>query len=132
MRLINGMRLTVGELLGGGGTDSNDKPLKFKQEENTSVPTYNAEGSDGQVYGFTLGDVRVQVVASGKPDIVEQRRRGYPLPKEDARKADEMIKKQEEEQQKKREQAGLVAPQPTLTPTVERPTEFKVGESPRA
>lgn len=94
MVLSNGARITLGSALGGGQTDDNGKTLKFKEDKDSGGQSFTAEGSDNQVYGFTMGDVTVTIVKNGKPDLVDQRKRGIPISKADAEKADEMIKQE--------------------------------------
>ena len=90
----NGSKVPVAELLGGTATDTKNKTLKFQQEKDTSIPTFTAKGKDNQVYGFSLADIVATVSVQPEPNLKEQRKQGWPMPKEDAKKADDEIKQE--------------------------------------
>jgi hypothetical protein len=90
----NGSKIAVAELLGGTATDSKNKALKFQQEKDTSIPAFTAKGKDGNTYGFSLADIVATVTVLPEPNKKELRKQGFPLPKDEAKQADNEIKEE--------------------------------------
>jgi outer membrane biosynthesis protein TonB len=90
----NGSKVAVAELLGGTATDSKNKTLKFQQEKDTSIPAFTAKGKDGNTYGFSLADIVATVTVSPEVNKKELRKQGFPMPKDEAKEADNAIKEE--------------------------------------
>lgn len=98
MKLSNGSQVSVAEAL--VGTDSNDKPLNFRQEKDVSAPRFTAKGSDKQVYSFGLDGAITTVTVGPKPDLKKDRKEGKPIPRDKVKEVDEKIKKEKEREEK--------------------------------
>ena len=91
--------------------DARGKVVKFEQKKDTNPPVFEGQGTDGQLYMFSLSDALVGVTVV--PKVVDNkalRRRnpGIPLPKDEGKKIDEEIKKEDEERLEK-EGAGMTS-----------------------
>lgn len=98
--------ITMNEALGGAITDDKGKPVKFKQVEKSEPPRFEGKGSDGRTFGFQAGDALVSVTASSPADLKNLRRqsKGFPVPKDEAKKIDDEIAKERGEQEKSEEE----------------------------
>ena len=111
--------ITMDQALSGGITDDKGKPVKFKQVEKSEPPRFEGHGSDGRTFGFQAGDALVSVSATSPADLKALRRqsKGFPVPKDEAKKLDDEIAKErgedktEEEKQAEREEQQTAAQQ---------------------
>ena len=53
-QVIDGRRMSVGEILGGAAQDSNGAQLKFEQVKDSSPPVFEAKGTDNKIYSFKM------------------------------------------------------------------------------
>ena len=103
--------ITMDQALSGAITDDKGKSVKFKQVEKSEPPRFEGKGSDGRTFGFQAGDALVSVTASSPADLKALRRqsKGFPVPKDEAKKLDDEIAKErgedktEEEKEKEKE-----------------------------
>ena len=117
--------ITMDQALSGAITDDKGKPVKFKQVEKSEPPRFEGHGSDGRTFGFQAGDALVSVTASSPADLKALRRqsKGFPVPKDEAKKLDDEIAKErgedktEEEKEKEKEQEQQAAGSTTTTTT---------------
>jgi hypothetical protein len=88
--------ITMDQALSGGITDDKGKPVKFKQVEKSEPPRFEGHGSDGRTFGFQAGDALVSVSATSPADLKALRRqsKGFPVPKDEAKKLDDEIAKE--------------------------------------
>ena len=100
MTPANGSQVTVAQVLSGTLTDTKEKPLNFKVEKGTSVPTFIARGKDGQIYSVSLDSALVTMNVAPKPNYKQLRKEGRPIPKDKAEEADKQIKKEKEREEK--------------------------------
>lgn len=105
VKVQNGQLVPLSQALGGQLDDNKDKKLKFEQEKDVNIPTFSAKGKDKQVYGFSLADIMVTVTVSPEPNLKEQRKQGWPMPKDDAKKADQEIKEEKKAAKEARKKA---------------------------
>lgn len=109
--------ITMDQALSGAITDDKGKSVKFKQVEKSEPPRFEGKGSDGRTFGFQAGDALVSVTASSPADLKALRRqsKGFPVPKDEAKKLDDEIAKErgedktEEEKEKEKEQEQQTA-----------------------
>lgn len=101
--------ITMDQALSGGITDDKGKPVKFKQVEKSEPPRFEGKGSDGRTFGFQAGDALVSVTASSPTDLKDLRRRskGFPVPKDEAKKIDDEIAKERGEDEDKTQEQKL-------------------------
>ena len=88
--------ITMDQALSGAITDDKGKSVKFKQVEKSEPPRFEGKGSDGRTFGFQAGDALVSVSASSPADLKALRRqsKGFPVPKDEAKKIDDEIAKE--------------------------------------
>ena len=88
--------ITMDQALSGAITDDKGKSVKFKQVEKSEPPRFEGKGSDGRTFGFQAGDALVSVTASSPADLKALRRqsKGFPVPKDEAKKLDDEIAKE--------------------------------------
>ena len=88
--------ITMDQALSGAITDDKGKSVKFKQVEKSEPPRFEGHGSDGRTFGFQAGDALVSVTASSPADLKALRRqsKGFPVPKDEAKKIDDEIAKE--------------------------------------
>ena len=84
------------QALSGAIIDDKGKPVKFKQVEKSEPPRFEGKGTDGRTFGFQAGDALVSVTASTPADLKNLRRqsKGFPVPKDEAKKLDDEIAKE--------------------------------------
>ena len=101
--------ITMDQALSGAITDDKGKPVKFKQVEKSEPPRFEGKGSDGRTFGFQAGDALVSVTASSPADLKALRRqsKGFPVPKDEAKKLDDEIAKERGEDKDKTEEEKL-------------------------
>ena len=121
--------ITMDQALSGAITDDKGKSVKFKQVEKSEPPRFEGKGSDGRTFGFQAGDALVSVTASSPADLKALRRqsKGFPVPKDEAKKLDDEIAKErgedktdeekqaEAEQKEKEQQQEQQIPAPKKT-----------------
>lgn len=100
VKVANGSRHPLSDVVGGALQDSKDKTLNFKVQKGTSTPSFIARGSDGQIYGVTLDSVLVTVNVAAKPNYKQLRKQGFPVPKDKAEDIDKQLKKEKEREEK--------------------------------
>ena len=105
VKVQNGQKIPLTQLLGGQIEDNKDKKLKFEQEKDVIVPSFTAKGKDGFVYGFHLGDIVATVTVTPEVNKKELRKQGFPLSKEDAKEADNAIKEEKKAAKEQRKKA---------------------------
>ena len=90
-------KVTLNEALSGAITDAKGKAVKFKPVKDTDPPRYEGKGTDKITYGFALGDQLVDVTATPTTDLkaLRKKSKGFPVPKNEAKKIDEEIEKEE-------------------------------------
>ena len=94
--VTNGMQVPISVLLAGGAQDAKGRSVKFEQEKDTNLPVYTSKRKDGGVISFTIPDnAMATVTVQEKTDLKALRKQGLPVPKDDAKKLDEEIKKDE-------------------------------------
>ena len=88
--------ITMDQALSGAITDDKGKSVKFKQVEKSEPPRFEGKGSDGRTFGFQAGDALVSVTATSPADLKNLRRqsKGFPVPKDEAKKIDDEIAKE--------------------------------------
>jgi hypothetical protein len=101
--------ITMDQALSGAITDDKGKSVKFKQVEKSEPPRFEGHGSDGRTFGFQAGDALVSVTASSPADLKALRRqsKGFPVPKDEAKKIDDEIAKERGEDKDKTEEQKL-------------------------
>lgn len=79
VKLEDGSMVLASQLLGGDGQDDDGKSLKFKSNDDATVPVYTAEAPmrDGsnrkKIYSFDLGNTQVRVsVSTVEPEPEEK------------------------------------------------------------
>jgi hypothetical protein len=125
VKVTNGFRMSVDQLLSGTLEDDNGKPVQFEKD---SASSYTGKGSDGRLYSFSMAGMMTSVMVSPVEDKKEMRKRGIPLPKAEAQKLDKEIEEDEKRAREAREKAGLQAATPAPTPAI---TTRLDTESPR-
>jgi hypothetical protein len=60
-QVIDGRTMSVGEILGGAGQDSNGAQLKFKQVRDSYPPVFEAKGTDNKIYSFEMTSISVRL-----------------------------------------------------------------------
>ena len=123
--------ITMDQALSGAITDDKGKPVKFKQVEKSEPPRFEGHGSDGRTFGFQAGDALVSVSATSPADLKALRRqsKGFPVPKDEAKKLDDEIAKErgedkteeEKEKEKEQEQQTAAAQQQTTSSKKQNP-----------
>ena len=101
--------ITMDQALSGAITDDKGKSVKFKQVEKSEPPRFEGKGSDGRTFGFQAGDALVSVSASSPADLKALRRqsKGFPVPKDEAKKLDDEIAKERGEDEDKTQEQKL-------------------------
>ena len=105
VKVQNGQLVPLSQALNGQLDDNKDKKLKFEQEKDVNIPSFTAKGKDKQVYGFSLADVMVTVTVSPEVNKKELRKQGFPLPKDEAKQADNELKEEKKAAKEARKKA---------------------------
>ena len=94
--VTNGMSVPISILLAGGAQDAKGRNIKFEQEKDSNIPVYTSKRKDGSIYSFTFPDnANATVTITESSNLKEQRRKGFPVPKDEADKLDKEIKEED-------------------------------------
>ena len=94
--VTNGMSIPISVLLAGGAQDAKGRNIKFEQEKDSNIPVYTSKRKDGSIYSFTFPDnANATVTVTESSNLKEQRRKGFPVPKDEADKLDKEIKEED-------------------------------------
>lgn|SRR5262245_4467736 len=109
MIVQNGQIVTLEQALSGTLQDAKGNKLNFEQVKDTVPPVYEARPKERTVkepsiYRFQVGDAVVSIQAVTELSLKEQRKLGYPVPKDKAKSLDEEIAKDKEKTVAKTEQ----------------------------
>ena len=94
--VTNGMSVPISVALAGGLQDEKGRNIKFERAKDTNLPVYESKRKDGGLVSFTIPEnALATVTVQEKTDLKELRKGKFPVPKDEAKKLDEEIKKDE-------------------------------------